>query len=163
MTWWQEHQGLVYLAMFVVACILYSGFPVRYRVVLVLMWLAVIAGLFTFAMLVFGPDRSGVLTPEDLVIVLLGYAAALYAILCDLFRFGFAHYLTERRGTKWVKELDYPYLLLGAVGLLASLTKLDLAKGHTTKLEVLGPILVASAIVIRLIKTRAEVGDWNKL
>jgi hypothetical protein len=160
---WFGHQGSIYLVLFVISCLSYSAFPHRRRALVIVFWFVVVMGLVIFGFLAFDPSRAGVLSEEQLAGVLIGYSAALYAALCDLLRFGLAHFVTEKLGPKWVKEMDYPYLLLGAVGLLVSMAKLEVLRDHSAKLDVVGPILVATAIVIRLIKTRADVGDWNKL
>jgi hypothetical protein len=48
------------------------------------------------------------------------------------------------------------------LGVLGSVNKLELAGGHYSQFDLLGPFVVASAIVVRLIKTRAEIDGWNK-
>jgi hypothetical protein len=94
--------------------------------------------------------------------MLVMYGAGLYSGLCDIFRFGLAARLTRLRGEKWVKELDYVYLTLGAIGVLGFVNKLELAGGHFSQFDLIGPLVVTSAIVVRLIKTRAEIDGWNK-
>ena len=76
---------------------------------------------------------------------------------------GLAMRLTNWRGDKWVKELDYLYVTFGAFGVVISLNKPEVAADPVVMLSLWGPILLATAIVIRLIKTRAEIGTWNKL
>jgi hypothetical protein len=75
---------------------------------------------------------------------------------------GGSAYLTRKRGPKWVKELDYVYLGLGAVGLFASLSKVEGVTGGCKKWDVLGPLIWATALVVRLLKTRAEIEGWAK-
>jgi hypothetical protein len=94
---------------------------------------------------------------------LLMYASSIFVILSDILLSGGASLLTKMRGEKWVKELDYLYLALGGVGLLGTLNKLDLLGGRFIDGELIGPIILSTAIVIRLIKTRAEIGNWAKL
>jgi hypothetical protein len=92
---------------------------------------------------------------------LVTYGAALYAGICYWMRKGLAAYLTHKRGSKWIKEMDYVYLTLGAVGVVGSLNRTDLAGGHYTQLDLLGPLVLTTAIVIRLVKTRADIAGWN--
>jgi hypothetical protein len=65
-------------------------------------------------------------------------------------------------GTHRTKEIDYVYLVLGAFGLIASLGQLDIVSDKFATPSALGPFLVATAFVLRAIKTRAEIGGWNK-
>lgn len=105
---WESYQGAIYAGMFCIACIWYSAFPVRNKGMVLILWAAVLSGLFVVALLVFGPDRPVKLTTWELASVLLLYSVALYAGLCDLLRFALARYLTKKRGYKWVKELGLP-------------------------------------------------------
>jgi hypothetical protein len=159
---WEVHQGAVYLSAFVVGTVGYTVLPKRNKLMVAIAWFVIFGGFVVFGTLAFAPEKPNLLTSEDLIAVLIGYSAALYAALCDWLRFGLARYLTGKRGYKWVKELDYPYLLLGAIGVLLSVPKLADA-GATYRYDNLGPVLVASAIVIRLIKTRADIGNWERL
>jgi hypothetical protein len=63
----------------------------------------------------------------------------------------------------WVKELDYVYLLLGACGLAMSTNRLDVVSEKMSAPEYLGPFILATALVVRAIKTRVEINGWNKL
>jgi hypothetical protein len=96
--------------------------------------------------------------------MLVTYAAASYAVICDGLRFGgWAARLTEKRGAKWIKELDYVYLGLGSLGIVGSISRLPAVGGHYTRLDLLGPIVLTTALVVRLVKTRAEIDGWNRL
>jgi hypothetical protein len=90
------------------------------------------------------------------------YGVALYVLLCELLLRGFACFLTAKRGEKWVKELDYIYLTLGSLGILGSINRLDFISGRFSKADILAPLVLATAVVIRFIKTRAEINGWNK-
>jgi hypothetical protein len=92
---------------------------------------------------------------------LVMYGAALYAGLCYWLRKRLAAYLTRKRGQKWIKEIDYVYLTLGAVGVVGSMNRIDLAGSHFTQFDLLAPLIVTTAIVIRLVKTRADIAGWN--
>jgi hypothetical protein len=96
-------------------------------------------------------------------LLLLMYAASLFVILSDILLAGGAAYLTKTRGERWVKEMDYVYLSLGALGVFGTLNRLDILRGPILNDEKIGLAILAMAIVVRLLKTRAEVGGWNKL
>ena len=61
----------------------------------------------------------------------------------------------------WPKYIDYIYLGIGSVGILAALNRLDFVTDKYTNADVLAPLLLTAAVVFRLIKTRAEIGGWN--
>jgi hypothetical protein len=92
---------------------------------------------------------------------LVMYAASLFVILSDLLLAGAAAYLTKARGERWVKEMDYVYFGLGALGVFGTLTRSDMFVTSLNN-DLIGPMVLATAIVVRLIKTRAEIGGWNK-
>jgi hypothetical protein len=75
---------------------------------------------------------------------------------------GGANRLTEKRGDKWPKEIDYLYLSLGACGIAISIARLPSAAENVAVPHLLGMLLLVTALVFRLIKTRAEVNEWNK-
>ena len=86
----------------------------------------------------------------------------LFVILGDILMGGLAGYLTEKRGEKWTKELDYVYLSVGSLGIIGTLNKLDFLTGRLEWTDVIAPLVLTTAIVIRFIKTRAEIEGWNK-
>ncbi|WP_137044872.1 hypothetical protein [Pseudolabrys sp. FHR47] len=90
------------------------------------------------------------------------YAGMLFLTLCEILIAGLAARLTQWRSEKWVKELDYLYLGLAAVGLASSIDRLQIVSNKITISEVTGPFLLATALVIRTIKTRADIGGWAK-
>lgn len=98
---------------------------------------------------------------DQLLAALITYGAALYASACEVILAGYGKRLTERRGQKWAKELDYPYVFFGGLGLVVSLNRLDAVEAHLSGLEIVGPLIVTTAIVVRLIKTRVEIAGWN--
>ncbi|KRR23928.1 hypothetical protein [Bradyrhizobium retamae] len=143
------------------ASIQHSQGQTRSRVQLVIAWAIIAVAPLAFASMFLAPQT---ITRRQMSVTLVIYAAALYALICDGLRFGWAARLTKMRGEKWIKELDYVYLSLGALGILGSINRLDLAaSGHYTRLDFLGPIILATALVVRLVKTRADIGGWNKL
>jgi hypothetical protein len=91
------------------------------------------------------------------------YGAVLYILLCEALQRGAAKWITEKRGENWVKEMDYVYLGFGLTGILISVNKIDQINGRfSTKADLFGPLVLMTAIVIRFIKTRAEIEGWNK-
>jgi hypothetical protein len=99
---------------------------------------------------------------RDLMLGLAYYGVSLFILLSELLIVGGAAWLTRKRGEQWTKEIDYVYLLLAALGLILSLGKFENASDRFELWPTIGPFLVASAIVLRAIKTRAEIGAWNK-
>jgi hypothetical protein len=94
--------------------------------------------------------------------LLVIYGVTLFAILSDLMIWRLAKYLTAKRGEKWTKEMDYVYLTIGAAGILASLNRIEFLTGRFEGVDIIAPLVLTTAVVIRFIKTRAEIGGWNK-
>jgi hypothetical protein len=94
--------------------------------------------------------------------ILFAYGVMLFVLLSEAMLRGFANILSAKRGEKWTKEIDYVYLAIGSVGILASLSRIEVLTGRVMGTEIFAPLVLTTAIVIRFIKTRAEVGDWNK-
>jgi hypothetical protein len=114
-----------------------------------------------FVVIAFGSEPEPV-TLSQFVTLLFGYGVMLYVILCDTLMLWLADYLTRKRGENWVKELDYLYLTLGALGVLGSVNRLELLSGRFSKADIFAPAVLTTAVVIRFIKTRAEINGWNK-
>jgi hypothetical protein len=133
---------------------------IRRRVVSELIMGALCVGL-SVAFIILFFDR------KDIPLVTWGvfiyaYSITLFIVISEAMLWKGAKYLTKKRGSKWVKELDYIYLSLGAVGIFGSLSRVEGLAGRTTKFDILGPIVLATALVLRFIKTRAEIAGWNK-
>ena len=90
----------------------------------------------------------------QMLIVTFGYATALYG---EILLHGVAERLTIKRGEEWVKELDYIYLSLGSVGIIGAINRSDAVTDRITKADLFVPAITATAIVVRFIKTRAEI------
>ena len=99
---------------------------------------------------------------DQLVAVIITYSAALYTAICEVLQVRYGEVLTRWRGDKWAKEMDYPYIFFGAIGLVITMNRLDIASTHILRIEIIGPLIVATAVVIRLVKTRVEIAGWNK-
>jgi hypothetical protein len=117
---------------------------------------------FFIALAVVSPQGKQIRFTE-LLLLLFVYGVAIFIIVSDVLRFWGARFLTKKRGDKWTKEIDYLYLLLGAAGIVASTGRLPFVTGQTSQLDVVGPLVLTTALVIRLIKTRAEIEGWNKV
>lgn len=100
---------------------------------------------------------------REVMLTLAWYGVALYIFLTEALVSGFAARLTRWRGENWTKELDYFYLGLGFVGLIASLGTIENVSDKFTPPGMLAPLLVTTAIVLRALKTRAEIAGWNRL
>src|SRR5215467_8437612 len=91
------------------------------------------------------------------------YAVSLFVVLSEaLTLFGGAATLRRWRGEKWVKELDYVYFAFGSIGAILAVNRLNTIGEKLWLSDLYVPIVLASALVIRLIKTRAEINDWHK-
>jgi hypothetical protein len=91
------------------------------------------------------------------------FSVLLYVTLCEVLLDGGSRLLTKWRGEKWTKELDYFYLSLGGIGVVQAISRSSIDPDRMTLPETLGPIAVSIALVLRAIKTRAEIGGWNKV
>jgi hypothetical protein len=91
------------------------------------------------------------------------YAGFLFVVLSEILIAGFGSVLTRWRGEIWVKELDYIYLVLGAFGLAMSTNRLEIVDEKLSMPEYFGPFVLATALIVRAIKTRAEINEWNKV
>lgn len=92
----------------------------------------------------------------------VAYGVMLFIVLCEMLMAGLSRYLTRKRGEKWVKELDYVYLAMGSLGILATINRIDFLQGRLeSKMDLFLPMALATAVVIRFIKTRAEIARWN--
>jgi hypothetical protein len=95
--------------------------------------------------------------------VLFLYGTMLFILLSTILQSGVAAWLTRKRGEKWVKELDYIYLSIGSVGVLATLNGLPFITHKIDAGDLMAPVILTTAIVIRFIKTRAEIAGWHKV
>ena len=98
----------------------------------------------------------------EVMLALGSYCAALFVFLSELLMTGGAALLTKKLGENWIKEIDYIYLAFGALGLIASLGQLEFVSDKFTPPGILAPFLIATAIVVRTVRTRAEIAGWNK-
>jgi hypothetical protein len=94
---------------------------------------------------------------------LLMFGGALFVAISVMLTWNIGLWLTMWRGEKWVKELDYIYLSLGCIGVLSSINSLSSVIEKINFEELSAPVFLTTAIVIRFIKTRADIGGWNKL
>lgn len=101
-------------------------------------------------------------TLVDLALLSFAYAVVLFVALSDFLKCGLASWLTAVRGDAWVKEIDYLYLALGAAGLVLSMNRYPTVTGRLEVSELFGPVVLITALVLRTIKTRAEIAGWNK-
>jgi hypothetical protein len=99
---------------------------------------------------------------RNVLLAVVAYSSALFVMLSDWLMDRGGAWLTKKRGEQWVKEIDYIYLGLAFVGLLVSITRLEVVSDKIAFPGVLGLIIISTAIVLRAVKTRAEVGAWNK-
>jgi hypothetical protein len=89
------------------------------------------------------------------------YGTCIFILLTAVMQRGLAAWLTNKRGKHWVKELDYVYLTLGSFGIIAAINRLPFVTNKIEAGDIIAPVLLTTAVVIRFIKTRAEIGKWN--
>jgi hypothetical protein len=99
---------------------------------------------------------------QQLVSLTIWWGVAQYVVICDILLLWLANLLTKMGGEKWIKEMDYFYLLIGALGVIISVSRLEIVSDRLSGIDIIGPLVVATALVIRLVKTRADIGGWNK-
>ena len=100
-------------------------------------------------------------------LITIGFTLAIYGVLLfmalsDFMIAGLAAFLTRTRGPAWLKEIDYLYLMLAAIGLVGSLNRIEGISGKLTGYDLVGPLIVTTALAVRLLKTRAEIARWNR-
>jgi len=117
-------------------------------------------GISVLAIYSFMLEPVGIITAALFFFV---YRASLFMLLSEILMRGLARRLTKRRVSKWSKEMEYLYLALGIIGILGSINKLDAVVGKFEKIDMIGPAVLMTAVVLRFIKTRGEIGEWNKL
>jgi hypothetical protein len=90
------------------------------------------------------------------------YAVSLFVAVSEILTlFGGATILTRWRGAKWVKELDYVYFAFGSLGAVLAVNRMNAVGEKLSLSDLFVPIVLASALVVRVIKTRAEINEWN--
>jgi hypothetical protein len=155
--WANEHRNII-IYLFLVCFLLAHHFRwLRGYGPLVILALLMVVGMFGFVAFMFEPAEIG-----DVLLFMAVYGTALYIFLCESLLQGGAQWLTKKRGEKWVKELDYFYLWLGVVGIIGSVNRIEQVGGRFSKVDILAPLVFVTAVVIRFIKTRAEIDGWNK-
>ncbi len=135
-----------------------AGFKFKGGLTLLALLLVVVS--FLFGALTYKPEPVPFGT---MVAVLLLYGCGLFVVLSELLGNSLGKFLTKKRGEKWTKELDYVYLFMGMFGILLSLNKIEILSDRVQGTDIVAPLLLRTAIVVRFIKTRAEIGEWNKL
>jgi hypothetical protein len=125
--------------------------------VLILAFYTYFVGAYFWELLFKSKMHYGQLAGATLV-----YATYLFIVLSEMLQIWLAQRLTKWRGEKWVKEMDYIYLMLGALGLALSTNRLNVIDDKLDIPEVIGPFIIATALVIRGLKTRVEINAWNK-
>lgn len=112
-------------------------------------------------LLVFGRLTGRTSIPlEDFVILVLSFGITSYVIVAEVFLRWGAEQLNRFRST-WVRELEYVYVLFGMSGLVVSINRIEAMDGRFAALDFIGPLIVMLAVVIKLVKIRAEVSRWD--
>jgi hypothetical protein len=151
-----EHREVIYLILLILL-VLHFFRQLNVQIVVVVSLLVMIS-MGAFAAFLYEP----IVYLSDVLLFIAVYGVALYVVLCEVLQRGVAKWLTKKRGEKWVKEMDYFYLGFGLLGILGSVNKIDQINGRFSRLDLLAPLVLMTAVVIRFIKTRAEIAGWNK-
>jgi hypothetical protein len=154
--WVVEHREIMYAAP-VLFLVVHFVRQVDVPLIIVFSFMGIIA-LLGFVAFMYEP----IVYIRDVMLFITIYGITLYVVLCELLLRWLASWLTKKRGDKWVKEMDYFYLAFGLVGILGSVNRIDQISGRFSKADILAPLVLVTAVVIRFIKTRAEIAEWNK-
>jgi hypothetical protein len=160
--WLTQHQELVLWLFAALLLLLHFN---RGRRVMTVSTIVMLMSVITLAAAIFfilwlNPEPA----PFTLVAALLvAYGVGLFVVLSEVMFRGGAKLFTRVRGEHWIKEMDYVYLTMGAAGILISMNHIDLLTGRLEGTDILAPLVLTTAVVIRLLKKRADIGGWNKL
>jgi hypothetical protein len=156
--WPYEHPAL-FFSISSIGLLVVHLVGLRFKGVLMIIALILIVISFLFIALVYRPQP----VPFAVMVALLFlYGSGLFVVLSELLLHGGGNFLTKKRGEKWTKELDYFYLSVGIVAILLSLNKISIVTERFEGTDIVAPFFLTTAIVFRFIKTRAEIGQWNK-
>jgi hypothetical protein len=134
-----------------------QGKPTQLSFVIILCLYTCFVGTYFWDLLLKPAIHFGQLAGATLV-----YATYLFIVLSEVLKIWLAERLTKWRSEKWAKEMDYVYLILGALGLALSTNRLGVIDDKLAIPEVVGPFIIATALVVRGLKTRVEINEWNK-
>jgi hypothetical protein len=140
--------------------LLFKGSARHKRVRLLIALLLLLAPLIVIAL----ASARPLVRFSTIVTCVFVYAVSLFVVLSEaLTLFGGAAALTRWRGEKWVKELDYVYLAFGSLGAVMAVNRMNAVAEKLMLPDLYVPVILATALVTRVIKTRAEVNEWQKL
>jgi hypothetical protein len=98
----------------------------------------------------------------EFIIVDFVLSTLVFLLISEILVDELTQFLTRSRGESWTKELDYLYLSLAVIGVVLEIGKSSLVEDPIHIPDAVGPIAVSMALVLRTIKTRAEINGWNK-
>jgi hypothetical protein len=140
--------------------LLFKGSARHKRVRLLIALLLLLAPLIVIAL----ASARPLVRFSTIVTCVFVYAVSLFVVLSEaLTLFGGAAALTRWRGEKWVKELDYVYFAFGSLGAVMAVNRMNAVAEKLMLPDLYVPVILATALVTRVIKTRAEVNEWQKL
>jgi multisubunit Na+/H+ antiporter MnhF subunit len=159
-TWTFDHTMAIFIGSFALLGGLRRVFGPRQKVVMALTTFGLFMVLIAFLILI---AREKHMRWVDLMLILAMFGSVAFITMSQFLMWGGASWLTKWRGEKWVKEIDYVYLAFGAVGMAISSNRLAFVTDNLVIADTYGPMLLIAAIVVRAIKTRAEIAGWNKV
>ena len=124
--------------------------------------IALLGVLMVYMAAAFVMYRGATLPVFTFVSTIISYGILLFITISTFLLSGLGQWLTNTRGKNWVKEIDYVYLLLGFVGVMGAINRLEVLSDRLAGGDLVAPVILTTAIVFRVIKTRAEIAGWNK-
>ena len=122
-----------------------------------------IGGITAMIAFIYGALHADEVDAAIMLTTCYSFGVLMFMIPSELLKnIGLGRYLTLKRGEKWVKEIEYFYLLLGTVSIISAMAKVPLMNIHLTALDIVAPLILTFAVSMRCIKTRAEIEGWNK-
>jgi hypothetical protein len=152
-----QHSALLFCS-FAIFILLIHFFGKSRQLMLFTVLLSVVGGSL-FVALFYDPAPIAL---SLVIAVLFLYGTVLFVSLSDALLGRLGKLLTNKRGEKWTKEMDYVYLAIGVLGILTSVNRIEFVTGRFERSDILAPLFLVTAVVIRIIKTRAEIGGWNR-
>jgi hypothetical protein len=127
-------------------------------------WAAIAFSFLTsLIMILLGFEPNSLTVMLVLSVLMLNGIAMFVLLSLAMTKGGLAAWLSRHRGEKWIKELEYVYLALGALGVASTVNKLDFLDGRLKAGDIYAPMVLSLAIALRFLKTKAEIEGWNRI
>lgn len=99
---------------------------------------------------------------RQFVTLLIVWGVCVFAFCTQLLFLGLIERLNRGRPDgRWIREIEYPYLLLGLIGLFLTINNSKAYGGAVVGVrDAVGPIIIVAATALKFLKTRAETAGW---